>query len=117
MKMNFLSGNIILTFLLKLKIEKFGENFVTKEEYNLVKDVLQKKYDAEKLGVTITDAVDTNYFILQDVITPNNISINELENKYIKNIPNFVANILWNKDYVYNELVNNKNGEIMKKGK
>lgn len=117
MRMNLLSGNFILTNLMKLKLKYFDEPYITKEEYNFVKNVLRKKYDIEKLEIIITDTVDTNYFKIEDIITLNDISIEEVESKYIKNIPKYIRDILWNEFYIYKQIINNRNNKILKKRK
>lgn len=104
MKMNFLSGNFVLTCLMKLKLKYFDEIYVTKEEYNFIKNGLQKIYDNKKLEITITDTFDTNYFKIEDIIVLNNISIEEVESKYIKNIPIYIRDILWDEFYMYEKI-------------
>lgn len=113
MRMNLLSGNFILSNLMKLKLKYFDETYITINEYDFIKNELQKIYNNKKLEIIITDTFDTNYFKIENIITLNNVSIEEVESKYIKNIPKYIRDILWDELYIYEKL----NGKVLKKRK
>lgn len=97
--------------LLKTKSKYFGENFVTIDECNYLKDILIEEYKNQGLTVSIKDEIDDYYFKIYDnVIFLNKsqkISIDDIEDRYRLGVSHFeVLLVLWNEEFIYRSIKN-----------
>ncbi len=103
--MTYINQDYIITTIMDCKQTFFNEKYITYEELNIVKDLIQKRFNEENIGALITDEINSNCFDMKEVILLKK-DWNQVRNNfgYFPNIE--IARILLDKSFILNSLIN-----------
>lgn len=112
----YMEDSFVIASIMHTKNLHFSEKFVTYKELNYIRNKLQNRFNIKNENVLIINNIDRNYFVTDEVILlnkENDIDMNRLVTRYQGYCYSInVLLLLWDDDFIYNELVNLKKEEM-----
>lgn len=112
----YMEDSFVIASIMYTKNLHFLEKFVTYKELNYIRNKLQNRFNIKNENVLIINNIDRNYFVTDEVILlnkENDIDMNRLVTRYQEYCYSInVLLLLWDDDFIYNELVNLKKEEM-----
>ncbi len=109
---DYLDTSFVIASIMYTKNKHYQEEFATLKEVNVVKNILQQRFNKEKLNIIINDEVDFTYFkYIDGVILKNDVPLSGIVNRYkghcysIECLKN-----LWDDNFIFEILENMRNG-------
>jgi len=85
--------------IIQVKKSRFNEEFTTMEEFNIIKQVIQKKIEQKNLNVKFVDAFFKGYFdVIEDVIIKVDKDTESLK-MYISDTE--IKELIYDEEYIY----------------
>ena len=108
----YLEMSFVIASIMYAKNKHYQEEFVTFKEANIVRNILQQRFNNENLDIIITDELDFSYFrYIDGVILKKDITLTSIVNRYQGCCPSIdLSIILWDDNFIFEILENIRNG-------
>lgn len=108
---DYLDTSFVIASIMYTKNKHYSEDFVTLKEVNVIRNILQQRFNKEKLNIIITDEFDFSYFKYIDGVILKNDTLASIVNRYQGYCYSIEClKILWDDNFIFEILENMRNG-------